>query len=319
MSPTIIRRKRIRSLARHLGAVPPGSPIALVAPVTDERRPVLESIGLGANPAEGDAVLPAVRGPVSRFNAEGREIVRRDLPMEQVTREALWTWEEWHGNHTVERQKIVDIPYWRYPRDFVPPPSVELRVAATEAGELLVVVDGGPYLPANEADLRHRVNLMLELFGEVELRRQDLVPFVSAGELRRLNWEVLPAGRHPWSTVRAAIAPVIERAKGGKRPVIQARLETIGAYGPDFHAIGHGGFAGYLVFGFKNLGIYVLESALYGNATYVLGEDWESLSQMSKAELLDGALHKERIVHRAASWPTRIRELLAPALEGRAA
>jgi hypothetical protein len=238
--------------------------------------------------------------------------------MEQAYRQALWKWDEWHGRHTVEREKIVDIPYWRYPRDFVPPPSVELRVAATEAGELFVVVDGAAYIPANEADLLHRVNLMLELFGEVELRQQDLTPFVS-GEIRRLNWEVLPAGRHPWQKVREAIEPVLERAKAGNRPVIQARLDTIGFYGPKVYAIGNAGFTGYLVFGFKDLGLYVLESALYGNATYVLGADWERLSQMSKAELLDGALHKERIVHRADSWPARIRELLAPALEDQAA
>src|SRR5690554_6802864 len=106
MSSSIIRRKRIRSLARHLGAVPHGSPVTLVVPVTEERRAALKAVGLGSHPAAGDTVLPAARGPVSRFSAEGREIVRRDLPMEQVTRQALWTWNEWHGNDTVERQKI---------------------------------------------------------------------------------------------------------------------------------------------------------------------------------------------------------------------
>jgi len=313
MGYLIIRRKRIRSLRRHLATVPPGSPITLAVQVTDERGVTLEAIGLNTHPAPGDTVLPAALGPVSRFNAEGREVVRRDLPKEQVTREALWTWQEWHGKDTVERKKIVDIPYWRYPRDFVPPPSVELRCAAVGSGEFYIVVDGDTYTPSNEAALLHRVNLFLELFGEVEILRPDLTPLVSL-QLRRLNWEVLPKGRLPWEKLRAALEPILERSKDGNRPVIQARLDMIRSYEPDFHAIGRGGFNGYLVFGFQRLGLYVLESAYYGNATYVLGEDWESLSQLTKAELLNEALHKERVIHRAQSWPIRIRKLLSSGL-----
>lgn len=63
----------------------------------------------------------------------------------------------------------------------------------------------------------------------------------------------------------------------------------------------------------------MLESAYYGNATYVLGDDWQHLSQLMKAELLNGAFHEEHIVHGAESWPARINELLATALEGQAA
>ena len=318
MSPTIIRRKRIRSLARHLVTVPPDSEIALTVPVIDKYRDALKKVGFGTHPTEGETVLPAVCGPVSRFNAEGREDIRRDLPMEELTYERLWTWNEWHGNDTVQREKIVDIPYSRYPRDFVPPPSVELHCTATEAGELLVVVNGGAYTPANETNLLHRINLMLELFGDVEVRDTNLTPFAPA-EVRHLNWDVLPTGRHPWQKTRAAMKPILERAKAGKRPVIEARLDTIGKYHPSFVALGRAGFAGYIVFGFESLGIYVLESAYYGNATYVLGEDWEHLSQKTKAELLDNDLHKERIIHRAASWTGHINKLLAPALKDKAA
>lgn len=314
----IIRQKRIRTLGRHLGAVPPGSAVTLGVRVTDGLRPRLAAIGLGTTPTPGDTVLPAVLGPVTRFNAEGREIVRRDLPMEEVTREALWTWHEWHGDDRVERQRIVDIPYSRYPRDFVPPPGVELRCRADASGQLYVVVDGGAYVPDNEEALLHAVNLVLELFGECELLRPDITPFVAA-KVRHLNWRVLPPGRLPRETVRQAVAPILERARPGNRPVLQARLDVVESYGPDFLAIGQAGFAGYLVFGFEGLGLYVLESAYYGNATYVLGHDWERLSQLTKAELLDGSLHQERIIHRATTWSARIRELLAPALEDQAA
>ena len=69
------------------------------------------------------------------------------------------------------------------------------------------------------------------------------------------------------------------------------------------------GFSGYLIFGFVDRSLYVLESAHYGNATYILDRDWESLSAMTKAELLDASLHQDRIIHRE-SWDQRVRDLL---------
>jgi len=235
--------------------------------------------------------------------------------METAYRQVWWTWTLWNGE---EQGKYVDVPYQRYPRDFIPPPAVELTCVATQSGDLYLAIEGSVYAPSNEAALVHKVNLMLELFGEVEVLRPDLTPFAPA-HVRRLNWEVLPPGRHPWEKVRPALEPVIERAKDGNRPFLRHRWDAIGNFGPDFIAAGQGGFSGYVVFGFERLGFYVLESAVYGNATYVLGNDWQHLSQLTKAELLDGALHEERIVHGADSWPARINELLAPALEDQAA
>lgn len=311
----VIRGRRVRSLHRHLAAVPPNTPIILAVRVTEARLPLLEAMGLGSRPEPGDTVLPAPIGPVSTFNAEGDEVSRKNLPKETVYHQRWWARKTWRGDPV---EGFVDVPYQRYPRDFLPPPSVELRCVATEAGDLLMVVDGGAYVPANEADLLHRINLMLELFGEVEVLRDDLTEFAPS-ELRRLNWEVLPAGRYPWEKTREALAPILERAKGDTRPVLHARFDTIGSFRPDFTAVGQGGFSGYVIFAFERIGVYVLESSFYGNATYILGEGWERLSQMTKAELLDGALHQERIVHRAGSWEARIRELLTPALEERAA
>lgn len=312
MAHSIIRRRRIRSLRRHLVAVPPGSSVSLAVRITDARRPTLTAIGLGASPEPGDTILPKPLGPVSRFNAEGTELVRRDLPMETAYYQRLWKWEEWHGRSTIEREKIVDVPYERYPRDPIAPPAVELRCAALVSGEHLVVVDGGTYSTDNEESLLHQINLMLELFGECEVLRPDLAPFVST-PLRRLNWEVLPPGRLPWDRVRRALGSIVERAKPGNRPVVQARFDALLGFNPKFLAVGQGGFEGYLVFGFERLGLYVLESAFYGNATYVLGTDWERLSQMSKAELLDASLHEDRIIHRAESWEARIHKLLSAA------
>jgi hypothetical protein len=53
----------------------------------------------------------------------------------------------------------------------------------------------------------------------------------------------------------------------------------------------------------------VVESAHYGNATYIFGEDWARLSQMTKAEIIEGGLHRERIIHREG-WEGEMRRVL---------
>ena len=109
---------------------------------------------------------------------------------------------------------------------------------------------------------------------------------------------ILPPGKHPWVEVEPRVQDVSREKGDGKRPVSWHRWSRINAYGPEFVAVGRAGFRGYLVFGFPQRGFYVLGSAFYGKATYLLGEDWEVFSQLRKAQLLDTDLHRDRIIHR---------------------
>lgn len=87
------------------------------------------------------------------------------------------------------------------------------------------------------------------------------------------------------------------------------RLHAIAEAKPEFVAIGTGGFHRYMVFGFPRKRLHILESAYYGNATYVFGNSWEELSKLSKAEILSGDLQKARLVHREA-WTTEVDKFL---------
>jgi hypothetical protein len=54
-------------------------------------------IGFESMPSEGEEILPAVCGPATHFNANGRLVIRRDLPKESQSR-MIWTsWKDWHG------------------------------------------------------------------------------------------------------------------------------------------------------------------------------------------------------------------------------
>jgi len=83
----------------------------------------------------------------------------------------------------------------------------------------------------------------------------------------------------------------------------------VNKYGPEFLAVGRAGFWGYVIFGFPDKDIYILESIYFGNATYVFADNWETLSTKTKAEILDAKLQKDRIIHKE-SWDRNIHALL---------
>ena len=93
---------------------------------------------------------------------------------------------------------------------------------------------------------------------------------------------------------------------------VYSRAEVARAqYGPKQVAVGAAGFNGYIMLEFENKDFVVCESLFYGNATYIFGDNWEEISQLSKAEILRDDLHRERSIHRKWSWLGRIRELLS--------
>ena len=305
----LIRKRRIRSLSRYFSDIPRGSDVIIALRTPTKFGDRMTEIGFPDELAVGQKILPSSLGPVSSYNADGKELVHKDQPMETVYRQAEWKWKEFRGRYDYEEMsKIVEIPYERYPRTFLPPPSIELEVVEGEDGEIFIVSPTTNYNPDNEELLLHIVNLFLELFGECETLRTDLTGFVRAPVVR-LNWEILPQGRHPWPRLRRELRRVLDRQAGGVRAVIDKRFEAINAHSPEFVAVGRGGFDGYVIFGFPNDDLYVLESTQINNATYVLDRNWEEISTLTKAEILDGNLHRQRVIHRE-SWFNEIENLL---------
>lgn len=64
-----------------------------------------------------------------------------------------------------------------------------------------------------------------------------------------------------------------------------------------------------LFLGLRAGNIYVLESVYTNNATYVFGADWELLSKLTKAEILNAELHDARLIHND-NWKQNIDALM---------
>lgn len=301
----IINRKRINSIKPYRRYIPPGS--ALVAGAPNPTTEKLREVGFSPALQNGETILPAPIGPVSLYNAEGKELIHKDQPMETAYQTREWSWTEWHGRDRVDQSKLVDIPYLRYPRSFLPPPALEFTLATDSNGKRVVRTAIIENWNQNEDAAKHAINLLLEIFGECNFYDSSMTRFIDL-PIKRLNWNVLPPGQRPYPTLKKELAPLLERISEGKQAFTEHRLETINDHKPDFAAVGMGGFRGYVVLGFTSRNLFVLESLYYGNATYVFGERWEELSKKTKAEILNQNLQKTRFVHHA-DWAKDIRGL----------
>lgn len=304
-----ITKKRVRKAQNYLAGINQGETFYLGAEVADVHAQRMTAIGFRDPFTAGQRVLPApLFGPVSRFNALGRVVVHKDQPMETAYRQVYWEWTQWHGRDRIPMSDFRDVPYQRYPRTHTPAPGLELQLAEGPEAKLLIV--SGPHsrtAPALEMTA-HAMSLFLEVFGYCDVLKADLAPALAANVLR-LNWEVLPEGEYPWERLREHVGEVIREAKSGNRRVVEERLRVIADFNPTFVAVGRGGFRGYVIFGFPDQGLFVCESAWYGNATYVFGQDWRTLSQMTKAEILRDDLQSDRLVH-VGNWASRVTALL---------
>jgi len=303
-----IEKTKVRNLDRYLSALPPRSTFKVISSANAK---ALEVAGFDQSASAGATILPAIVGRVSRFNAEGRYVTRRDLPKEnRYIGSREFTRQEWRGRDQVE--EVTDtVDYYRlcYPRVLVPPPSIELTLVKGDEGAIIV----SPELVYSEQDAdhnKHVVNLWLELFGSCEIVLEDLAK-LSPPAARRVNWVMLPPGEHPWERIEVHIRAVFKTRTPTVAQAVLMRQGVILSHRPSAIFRGAAGFSDYIAYVFADRGLVVLESIFYGNALYIFGQDWEALSALTKAQIIHNDLAKARIIH-SRGWIANLADELRP-------
>lgn len=305
----IIKQKSIRKLGGYLSAVPNEGKFRVAVGISEDKAVDLKRAGFSENSMNGDTLLPNPVGKVSRFNANGEWKTRKDLPKEyRITRQRVWRWTECHGRDRVERERIIDHSQWCYPREFRPPPGVELTFV-NQDGQRLVVSPELTKASKNATLNRHTINLFLELFGQCFIAGENYKN-MHALKIKRLAWELLPPGEQPFPKLKDFLERKWRTISGERARIILDRQYTILGFSPDEIYEGIGGFSNYLAYVFKAKGLVILESVSVDNAIYAFGKDWKELSKLTKAEILRDDLHIERIVHQSG-WKKALARLLS--------
>lgn len=300
-----IKGKSIRSVTKLLAASQGCEEIRLAHRILDDMTDLLSAIGFDKEPSAGDYLIPEVVGKISALNAHGKEIIRKDLPLEPQPRSYYRTWKDWHGQeHSGIQTRDIDM----YPREYQPAFEETLHVIEI-GGDKYIATDSMELNDSNESRNIHLSNLMLECFGSFEVLDAKNGNIIST-KVKQLHWDILPPGEYPWSKAKLLVGEVTKNLKESEKGVVEARMQTITKYCPDFLATGRAGFSGYFIYGFASKGLYVLESIHLDNATYIFGDNWEQLSKLTKNQIINGEIDHQRIVH-DKKWNRTVRSILA--------
>jgi len=255
-----------------------------------------------------ERIIPeAIQGKFSRRNVEGWEEIRRDLPLETHYNDIEspnWG-DSYNGTHT------VSLPYKAYPRDFHPPRELEIvlhcenKQPTQETFIIAARIDEVLAQSSSDIDelLFEDLNLLQENIGACGVEPADS----SIGDYIRtlhLAWDILPPGSRD---------EALQRLFHGHQPTQQqqdvatSRYDFFESLEPRQIIIGTSGFRRY--FGaLLESNLVVFENIQYGNAVYIMYEDWEELGQRSRVDLLSGRLGDQfdRIIHKDG-WQTEVR------------
>lgn len=179
----------------------------------------------------------------------------------------------------------------------MPAYGIELQLFKSKDGQLYVIVVLTDEIRANY--LKEAVNILLEIYGVCYIFDGEIQLDYSS-KRQKCNWEMLPPGEMPSRHIKKQLGE-----RGEKTDTYDIfRLEYMEKYNSEKIVEGINGFKGYYAFIFSKC--CVLESAIYGNATYIIPkENWEILSQKTKKELFDENKVIGKIDH-TAKWKQNV-------------
>ena len=284
--------KYVKSMSKVIKIAGDKQHVRLAISIDDVPEDTRLKLGFNSSLSVGDSLMPSAIERFTRFNANGKEIKRIDLPKEPKSFMCYGTTTDWQGGtHSRVQSRTVKM----YPREYIDAPSERIQV---------IDIDGLKYIATNELNLIdedeerniHLCNLMLECFSEFEIF--DINSWEIVGpKLKILQWDVLPKGKYPWKVSSKIVKGLTELLPPKDQEVIEHRMKIISRHNPDFLASGRGGFSGYFVYGFETKGKNVLESNHLDNATYVFESDWENVSQLTKNEIINSDITHNRVIH----------------------
>jgi hypothetical protein len=274
----------------------------------------LRHLGVGVSngkPIFPKSIVPApTSGKYSDRNVNGHEIVRKDLPKE--THHNAVEAPDWgdrsNGTHTVY------LPYEKYPRDFVGPQFTQIKVTAHDlAGKKqghMLVFEIDRVLDRKdknfEDNLLESLNILQENVGTCGVQKSGAT-FVDYLKTTTVSWEILPPG-----TREDAVSRLFRNRKPSpeEKTAVEERYDFLMGLKPKKLVYGTSGLQRYFG-GLIEDDLIVFENIEYGNAIYIMFEDWKTLSQRTRTELLSGRFGNnfERVSH-ASGWKSAVKAII---------
>lgn len=290
-------QKYIRTLKKLLSDVDHDEYFCLGIELTHDINNQIEDKFISLD--EGDEIFPApIYGIMSRRNAIGEYIPQKTQPKEIAYRANSWRLTDWNGH---VHSGVTYIPYKRYPRKFIEPKEFKIVLKEIPTGEKILLISKKFQKGKDNDEVIYAANLCLELFGSVETFKYNEQSII-LNKIESVNWEILPIGDTIWPKLNEFIN---SKKSNSEAELSVQRLQYFQEQNPSRILQGIGGYLGYLIFVYDDIGISILEAIGYGNATYIFDDNWEELSKLTKKEIISGKLALDRIIHNN-SWNKKV-------------
>ncbi|MCC2624918.1 MAG: hypothetical protein K0R14_791 [Burkholderiales bacterium] len=308
----MVKKTYIRSLKRNFPTLKIGNNYYFAVPLEGDIVDIAFKVGFTKDLNIGETILPSAEfGRVSKFNAEGKEVINKSKGKEVRSYTRLWTRKEFRGRYRKEEvTDFVTIPRKIWHRDYIQPPEINLQIIEGMDNKKFISSPLFEYIPDSTSSILHIANLFLEIFGMCDILNNDKSPTIKS-KLHNLNFTILPPGESPFDRrYQEEFARRYNLSEAQKQLNIQ-RSEILSRYKPQNIYQGLGGYSGYFISEYTDKRLLIVENFRYGNATYVFNDTYESINfeGLTKKKIIDEKLHKERLIH-TKGWENKIAEYL---------
>lgn len=225
-----------------------------------------------------------MNGTYARRNVFGYDIIHRDKP--KIPKTISWDVPNFgdpdKGYHEISRKLMV------YQRTHIPARDwdISLNVENQDGDRALITAKLiTPLDKDNERfneDLFFAINLMQEQFSDCHALDSEL----SDEEIRRItvvDWDIFPPG-----TIDGFIEKAVNRIKEPSPEKVESfkqRTNILKQLNPVEYILGSGMNSRYFGAKFAE-NVVVFENLEYGNAIYILSDNWKEISRMSRIDIL---------------------------------
>lgn len=288
-----LKQKTIRKTNRLLIDLEEQQSFLLGVKITDYIKSIIKTKFDLNSLVENEIIYPKPSlGRYSMINSNGIYISDKNKEKEVAYRPHEYNLTGWDGK---TYSGTCYIPYKRYPRIFLPPAEIKMIIRKINDESYFCVLKKFKKQKSMDEDIKFAANLLLEFFGEVDtLKFDEHNSIVLEVPVEKVNWEILPQGEVLWESIKNISKSIATRSE---LYFIKQRFEFLLNHNPSFIKEGLGGYTGYLVYGFEEKNIYIMDSIIYGNATYIFEGEWKVVSRLTKSEIIKNKLAKDRIVH----------------------
>lgn len=294
-----ILQNSIRNSKKFLLNFSYGEKLYVVARINDSEQQRLLEYGFEQN---GETKIPIPRGKATEKNANGKWIVRKDLPKEKRKIERNYHIRDWHGNEhfgTCIEYRMC------YPKHFLMPNEISFTLKNN-----LLISPVFTNIEEDIDDITQAINVLLEMFGCCEIMTSELVPPLPPVKQKCVPWEILRSGTTTQIELEKYLEITTRHHKEITQNEIKNRHKYLLAAKPEFCVVGKENFWGYIIYAFPQKNCFIFEASQPDNATYIFRGDWEQASKLTKTEILSGHLQDERLIH-TKNWKEKIERVFS--------